>query len=629
VWRPQTTDWTEILTDREDAPRVLEALAGAAAIELQHATVHEIPFALLDDAGGRAALTRVNRLRSRCSDVLPAPRSPRETPRNVVVAEIADRLEAWEAAAQAPVRELRQLNTDLEELSVLSRCLELLPLDQLRLDRFHVPGDAQWRYQPWIATGPAPMEAIRAAVADQGLVAGYEDARRDADLVVAGFIEQPALADFERRMHGLGMRFARIPDGIPRRNLDAQRAIREREAAFAARRAQLHTRISELDREYGVAESLWLCDRQAWLNGALDQGWPGERFVIVSGWIPRDRVEDARALIAATGVPFLLRVSPAVEHGPAPVVLRNPSWARRFEVFVRAFGTPAADEVDPSPLLAWVMPLMFGYMFGDVGHGVLILLAGLFGQKRWPVLGLFVPAGVASIVFGLLYGSVMSVEHLLPALWLVPLEDPLTVLVVPLAFGVFLMCLGLVFAALHAVWGGRFGQWAEESAPVLVVYLAALVAFADPRVGGWIAAGGVAWAMLASFVRARRAGRPVGAALGGQAAHLVEESMQLAMNTLSFVRIGAFALAHGGLSLAVVALAGMSDGAIGKIVVFVLGNLVVTALEGMIVSIQATRLVLFEFFRRFLQAGGRPFRPLTMPDSSPTQPSSRPRGEHQ
>ena len=96
-------------------------------------------------------------------------------------------------------------------------------------------------------------------------------------------------------------------------------------------------------------------------------------------------------------------------------------------------------------------------------------------------------------------------------------------------------------------------------------------------------------------------------------AELIERTLQILINTLSFSRIGAFALAHAGLSSAIVALMDSSSGIAGKASILVLGNLVVLLLEGMVVSIQTTRLVLFEFFARFLVAPGRTFRPLPPP----------------
>jgi V/A-type H+-transporting ATPase subunit I len=105
------------------------------------------------------------------------------------------------------------------------------------------------------------------------------------------------------------------------------------------------------------------------------------------------------------------------------------------------------------------------------------------------------------------------------------------------------------------------------------------------------------------------------ASVGDLLAGLLEDIFQLLINTLSFVRVGAFALAHAGLSSAVISLAGMSDALSLQLLTLVLGNLFVTGLEGLVVSIQTTRLVLFEFFRRFLHTGGRPFRPLLPPES--------------
>jgi V/A-type H+-transporting ATPase subunit I len=109
-------------------------------------------------------------------------------------------------------------------------------------------------------------------------------------------------------------------------------------------------------------------------------------------------------------------------------------------------------------------------------------------------------------------------------------------------------------------------------------------------------------------VHARRAMAALGA-IG----ELVEKTLQILINTLSFARVGAFALAHAGLSSAIVALMDAAPGTAAKALVLVLGNAVVIVLEAMVVSIQTTRLVLFEFFTRFMQGTGRAFRPLPAP----------------
>jgi V/A-type H+-transporting ATPase subunit I len=137
----------------------------------------------------------------------------------------------------------------------------------------------------------------------------------------------------------------------------------------------------------------------------------------------------------------------------------------------------------------------------------------------------------------------------------------------------------------------------------------------------WSALGGVLWFAAGSM------GTATGnrfAALATGIAEFVEQMLQLLVNTVSFARVGAFALAHSGLSVAVVGLAEAS-GAIGYWIVLLLGNVLILVLEGLVVGIQTTRLLLFEFFVRFLKGTGRAFRPLPRPFApSPQQPRSHP-----
>jgi V/A-type H+-transporting ATPase subunit I len=124
-----------------------------------------------------------------------------------------------------------------------------------------------------------------------------------------------------------------------------------------------------------------------------------------------------------------------------------------------------------------------------------------------------------------------------------------------------------------------------------------------------VASVGAAWfivgaAALASKDRLR--------AMVQAAAEFVEQGLRLLVNTVSFARIGAFALAHAGLSVAIIEVA-QASGRIAYWIVLVLGNVLVILLEGLVVSIQTTRLLLFEFFIRFLTGTGREFKPLPPP----------------
>jgi V/A-type H+-transporting ATPase subunit I len=282
---------------------------------------------------------------------------------------------------------------------------------------------------------------------------------------------------------------------------------------------------------------------------------------------------------------------------------------RPFEIFSRALGMPGANEADPSPLLAVVVPLMFGYMFGDVGQGLVLAIAGWWWRDRSPIARLVMVGGVSAALFGVVFGSSFGLHGLVPALWVHPLDAPLGVLLAPLFGGGVLLLLGLAIGALEAWWRGQMREWLLGDAALPVVYLALLASFWRPGALA-VAAAGVAYAVLAGTARGRSVGAGV-RALG----ELVEKTLQILINTLSFARVGAFALAHAGLSSAIVALMDAADAAVVKALVLVVGNAFVIVLEAMVVSIQTTRLVLFEFFTRFLQAEGRAFRPLPPPPS--------------
>jgi V/A-type H+-transporting ATPase subunit I len=256
--------------------------------------------------------------------------------------------------------------------------------------------------------------------------------------------------------------------------------------------------------------------------------------------------------------------------------------------------------------------------------------AGFVLRHRQPVLRLLVPGGLVAAFFGLVFGSVFSLEHLVHPLWLHPLAHPLPVLVVPIVAGAALLTLGLLIELLQSWWQHQAAHWLREDLPVLVVYLGVLTGFV--HVIGWaIVALGVLLAMALAGLHARSeraAGEPALPSLGGAPAkrprgplaaalaalgELVERTLQILINTLSFARVGAFALAHAGLSSAVVSLAGAIDNPVGWFVVLALGNLLILVIEGLVVSIQTTRLVLFEFFTRFFKPEGREFRPLIPP----------------
>jgi V/A-type H+-transporting ATPase subunit I len=256
-------------------------------------------------------------------------------------------------------------------------------------------------------------------------------------------------------------------------------------------------------------------------------------------------------------------------------------------------------------------------MFGDVGQGLILFLIGFILERRWPVLRLLAICGASSIVFGFVFGSVFGMENIINPLWTHPIDEPLKVLFIPLIGGIIILLLGLVLAGFEAYWSGHLTDWLLVEAAVIVMYVSILASTVLPG-ALMITIAGVIWYFAGNLYRdSNRLLATIGRALGA----LVESLMQLLINTLSFFRVGAFALAHAGLSLAFIVLADASGSHFAAVPILILGNIIIIVLEGLVVSIQTTRLVLFEFFIRFLHGSGRIFRPLQPPATE--KPSSR------
>jgi V/A-type H+-transporting ATPase subunit I len=281
---------------------------------------------------------------------------------------------------------------------------------------------------------------------------------------------------------------------------------------------------------------------------------------------------------------------------------------RAFETFARMLGQPGRDEADPSPLLALIAPLLFGFMFGDVGQGAVLCAAGWLLRKRLPTLALLVPGGLMAIVFGFLFGSVFAREDVIPALWLHPLHEPVVLLAVALGLGALILLGGLALNAAQAFWRRAGERWWARDAGFVLAY-AGLLAAPIRHDALWLVPAGALWMAAGSASIAER-GRA--AAFARALAEFVEQALQIVVNTVSFTRVGAFALAHAGLSAAVTGVA-QASGAVGYWIVLLLGNALILLLEGLVVGIQTTRLLLFEFFVRFLRGSGRAFRPLPPP----------------
>lgn len=597
--RPQPARWFEILVAPVDAMAALEALARSGCIEFQAAHGEA---ASPDAAAVAGLLKEYATLAQKYRPHLPAPKPcppPRDRTLAAAMRTALGRLHAWAAEADPAIEDLQRWEVERSVLNLWSRIIE-----DLR--------DNGIPFAALAGTGPQ-VEAALFVVRERSPLAIPEGALEKrwtsgADDYVLCVGTPTAIRELAQQVASANGRRATLPDWLRQTPEQSVEAVAARSAGCDREIAALRNRLDALQATHCIPEVLGDVVQSTWcLHGscAIESGTFVSR---IRGW-----TSDPKRLAAALDEAQVRAVVefPAPPAGlPPPLILRNPGWVRPFELFTRLLGMPSRTGADPSMLLAFVAPLMFGYMFGDVGQGLVLICLGAVLGRRTPALKLLVAGGVAAIVFGLAFGSAFGMERLVPAFWLHPLRDPLTVIAAPLVGGAALLVIGMMISALEAKWAGALFQWLTGDAWVMGVYLGALTSFFHPAGFAFMAfcvAGSVASSALAQ--RSLKRGF---LALG----NLLEKTLQLLINTLSFVRVGAFALAHAGLSAAMITLAGAADSVIGSVLILVLGNAIIIVVETLVVSIQTTRLVLFEFFTRFFATRGREFHPLRPPSFS-------------
>ena len=322
--------------------------------------------------------------------------------------------------------------------------------------------------------------------------------------------------------------------------------------------------------------------------------------------------------------------------GEPPTKLENPKLFKPFEMFVGMYGLPSHDEIDPTLFVGLTYSFIFGVMFGDVGQGLLLVIAGalIYHFKKIPLAGIIATAGVFSTIFGVMFGSIFGFENLIEPLWLRPIDHMTTlpfvgklntVFIVSIAFGMGLILVAMVLHIINAFREhDTKGAWFDPNGVAGFVFYGSIVAVIVLFMTGHQTPAGVVLAVMFGVPLllilfkdplTSRLQKKAEKMEEGKIMFLVEGFFELFemllsyfSNTLSFVRIGAFAVSHAAMMEVVLMLAGAESGNTNWIVI-VLGNLFVCLMEGLVVGIQVLRLEYYEMFSRFYKGSGRKFEP--------------------
>lgn len=365
-------------------------------------------------------------------------------------------------------------------------------------------------------------------------------------------------------------------------------------------------------------------------------------FFILCGWMTREDAERFEKEIEGDADVFCM-----VEDGKneslenrfrkPPTKLKNPRIFKPFEMFIRMYGLPNYQEFDPTIFVAVTYSIIFGAMFGDVGQGLCLFIGGmlLYKFKKMNLAAIVGSCGIFSTIFGFCFGSVFGFEDVIEPLWLRPTEAMTTlpfignlntVFVVAVALGMGLVILMMVFHIINSLRAKQLGEALFDTNGVagLVFYGAVAAVVVLYMTGNALPAGIVLVVMFVVPLLVIACKEPLTNKLnkkkelieGGKGMFVVQAFFEMFevllsyfSNTLSFVRIGAFAVSHAAMMQVVMMLAGAENGGTPNIIVVIIGNLIVLGMEGLIVGIQGLRLQYYEFFSRFYKGDGREFKP--------------------
>ncbi len=365
----------------------------------------------------------------------------------------------------------------------------------------------------------------------------------------------------------------------------------------------------------------------------------------IVGWMPTESFLRLQQTVdPMEGVMIDSEDPEHVAHSTPPTILRNARFFKPFESIVTMYGLPSHNEMDPTKFVTFTFILMFGFMFGDIGQGILIALLGAFLFYRKSALGgVMMYAGMSSTVFGFLYGSFFGNEEMVHAVWLSPIATASninTLMFIAVGYGAFIVLTSMGFSMYNAVRNREWGKLLFDRNGVagLLFYGGILAVVLNGLITGnmkftivviliVVILPLVLMLLREPLEHLLEKKRPVFPAEKGMffteaGFELFETVLGFISNTISFIRISAFAMNHAGFSLAVWTLYHMMAGSAGGVITLIFGNLLIMVLEGMIVGIQCLRLEFYESFGRFYQGEGYAFQPLRIREENPPEAQS-------
>ena len=363
------------------------------------------------------------------------------------------------------------------------------------------------------------------------------------------------------------------------------------------------------------------------------------RLATVKGFVPQKKFQALNEKV--TGMlegKVLVLKNDLAETADPPTLITNNRFVRPFEELTKLYGLPHYEELDPTPLIAITFPILFGLMFGDLGHGLVLLIGGLTvgklikgNQGMKNVCFIMAACGIAACFTGVLFGEFFGTTLPWGPLWFSPFENVFTFLIFALLVGIVQIISGIVLEGVNFVLKHNVADALLTSLPKIGFFLGGvyLIAVYQLNFGAWFR--GPILAAIIPFI-ILIVGKPAYLAIAKpkintEADHAEMDTIsgrlfeggdlvtRLLSNTISYSRILALLMAHWALMLVTYTIAGLVGTAsiltlVLSGIIIVGGNIFVLALEGLIVFIHTLRLHFYEWFSKFYRGTGSEFNPF-------------------
>ncbi len=354
-----------------------------------------------------------------------------------------------------------------------------------------------------------------------------------------------------------------------------------------------------------------------------------ENIFSVAGWVPEGSYNEYLKMFDdEKNITVIVEEADRIVDLKPPTKLKNNRLFRPFQDFIEMYGLPSYNEFDPTMLFAITYTIIFGMMYGDVGHGFVLGLVGIIMAKKKNFLGpILVRCGISSMFFGVIFSSIFGYEDKFwHALWS-PMHLKMPTLIASVGIGLIVITIVMIMNIANGIKQKNVERVLFDPNGIagMVFYWGAIIivlsvlGFLPVKISTVLIILFIAIPLVLMFLK-----EPLGKLIEGRRDWMPKEKggfimetffemfelmLSYVTNTVSFIRIGAFALNHAGMMAVVFTLARLSGGS-DNILIVIFGNILVLGLEGLLVAIQVLRLQFYEMFSRYYEGDGKPFEKI-------------------